>query len=319
MLAIAFAAPPDCSNDFVNGSTWSIPFANTNNADCAERPTSSFASAKPSPAFANFLIFSATGSAPAPNSEMIRRNDVPACEPLMPALAITANIAVVSSIDIFAEFATGATYFIDSANFSMSNADVENDFAITSVTRPVSDAFKPNARNVEPATSAARAKSVCAACAKYKVDSVTLSISLAVKPNFANSTCNPATCFAENTVDAPNFSAFAFSFMNSSAVAPDIARTFAISNSKPWNVLIATAPNATIGAVMDFVRLRPTASILRPVLSIARSALFNPPNNGAMLAKNRRLIDERFICRRTFYLLHLIPHRVTIRVLVLVF
>jgi len=49
---------------------------------------------------------------------------------------------------------------------------------------------------------------------------------------------------------------------------------------------------------------------------MARSALFRPDTNGAMFAKNRRLIDERFICRRIFYLSHPSPPRVTTRVLV---
>ena len=233
MDAISFAAPAASFNDCVVGSIWSTPPANTSNADCAERPTSSFASAKPIPAAANCLIFSVTGSEPAPNSEMMRRNDVPACEPLMPALAITANIAVVSCIDMPADLATGATYFMDSANFSMSNADVENDFAMTSVTISVCDASNWNARNVEPATSAARAKSESVACANANVASVTCVISAAVKPNLANSVCSSATCCALKMVDAPKSFAFFDNASNSAPVAPDTARTFAICNSNP--------------------------------------------------------------------------------------
>ena len=90
---------------------------------------------------------------------MIRRNDVPAWLPFIPAFANKANMALVSSILMPAEFATGATNFMEFANVSMSNADVLNDLAMTSVTRLVSLASKPNARKVDPATSADLARS----------------------------------------------------------------------------------------------------------------------------------------------------------------
>ena len=129
------------------------------------------------PCAAKSFNASDVGFPDAPISEMIRRNAVPACDPLIPAFANTANIADVSSMDIPALFATGATNFIELAKVSISNADELNDDAITSVTRPVSFASKPKARNVEPATSAARAKSLPDAWANANVDSVTFVIS----------------------------------------------------------------------------------------------------------------------------------------------
>ena len=95
------------------------------------------------PALAMSFIASVVGFVPAPSSDMIRLNAVPAWDPLIPELAITASIAEVSSMLIPADFATGATNFMDSANFSMSKALVLNDLAITSVTRPVSEASNP--------------------------------------------------------------------------------------------------------------------------------------------------------------------------------
>ena len=146
---------------------------------------------------------------------MIRRNAVPAWLPLIPLFANTANIADVCSNDIPALFATGATNFIDSANVSISNADELNDNAITSVTRLVWLASNPNARNVDPATSAERAKSLPEACANASVACVTFVISVAVKPSFANSVCSPATSTAENCVDAPNALALSDNNLNS--------------------------------------------------------------------------------------------------------
>ena len=93
----------------------------------------------------------------------MRRSDVPAIDPFIPALASVPSIAVVSSMLTPAALATGATYFIASAKLSISIAVELNDAAITSVTIPVCEASSPNARKVLPATSAARARSVSVA------------------------------------------------------------------------------------------------------------------------------------------------------------
>ena len=171
---------------------------------------------------------------------------------------------------------------------------------MTSATRVVSLASKPNPRNVAPATSAARARSESVACANANVASVTCVISFAVKPNFANSVCNSATCEALKMVDAPKRLASSSRAWNSSAVAPETALTFDICSSNAWNVLTAIAPIPAIGAVNCIVSFLPVACIWRPALSRARSALFNPVTSGAMFAKNRRFMDERFIECRTF-------------------
>ena len=130
-----------------------------------------------------------------------------------------------------ADLAMGATNFIDSANFSMSKADLENDNAITSVTLLVSFASIPKPRNVAPATSAALGNSVPVAAARDNVAFCAPIISLVVNPNFANSVCNPATSEAVNFVDAPKALAVASNCLNSAPVAPEIAFTLAIACS----------------------------------------------------------------------------------------
>ena len=300
--AIDFAAPADSSNDLVNGSIWSTPSAKIVNAPCAARPTSSFASTNVKPLAAKSRMASVVGFPVVANSEMIRRNCVPAIEPLTPAFANNDIMAVVSSNDIPADFAIGATIFIPSANDSMSIDDVEKDFAITSVTRPVSLTSKPNPRNVAPATSAARAKSLPDACAKFNVASVTPSICFAVKPSFANSVCSPATSRAEKTVERPNSLALSDNILNSSAVAPDTALTFAISASNPLNTLNDIAPNAVMGAVNFMDKFLPVCCILRPMRSMARSALFKPVLNGLMFAVNLKFkLLMPAICFRSFF------------------
>ena len=286
MSAISFADPAAFSNSVFNSASKSVFSTNFKRPDCARWPTSSIAPPRSKPFSAKSLMASAVDFPDVSISEMIRRNIVPAIDPLIPLFANTANIADVFSNDMPADDAIGATIFIASANDSISRADELNDFAITSVTRPVSLTSKLNPRKVAPATSAERAKSLPDACAKFNVASVTPVICLAVKPSFANSNCSPATSRALNIVERPNSLAFSDNNLNSSAVAPETAFTLAISNSKSRNTLNETAPNATIGAVTFIDIFLPNCCILRPALSIARSALFRPLRNGAMFAVN---------------------------------
>ena len=206
----------------------------------------------------------------------MRRRAVPACEPLMPALARAANIPEVCSIDIPADLATGATYFMESANNPMSNADELNAAAITSVTWPVSDASMPNPRRVAPATSADLAKSEPDACAKFRVASVTFSISPVVNPSLANSNCNPDTSDAVNLVDDPKSNAFFSRRLNSSADAPDTAATCAMLCSKSAATLNDTPAMAPRGAVIPAVMEAPRRLVFLPKALNLRCACPNP-------------------------------------------
>ena len=84
----------------------------------------------------------------------------------------------------FALDAVAETTAIAVSNFDRSSADELNDFAITSVTLPISEVSKLKPRRVEAATLADSAKSSPVASARFNVASVTFVISVAVKPNF---------------------------------------------------------------------------------------------------------------------------------------
>ena len=250
----------------LSSAVWSVCFANTNSALWADRPTSSLASARSRPWLASSLIAPDTSPPVAPRSEMMRRNAVPACEPLIPALASVPSIAVVSSRLTPAAFATGATNFIASLNVDMSNADVLKLDAITSVTRDVSSASSPNPRNVAPATSALVARSEPLAFARFNVLSVTFVISSLVKPSLANSNCNELTSDAVNEVDEPKRNASCSSALNSAPVAPDTACTLAMLASKSAATLKLLAPIPTMGAVTAAVNPAPIFLMLPSVL-----------------------------------------------------
>ena len=185
------------------------------------------------------------------------RKLVPAWLPFIPLSAIRASMAVVSSIDTPAAFATGATYFMEFWKDAMSKAELLKLAAITSVTRCVSLASKPKPRKVAPATSADCARSEPVACARFSVASVTSVISSALKPSFAYSSCKAATSEAVNRVVLPNALAFSSSFLNSAPVAPETAFTLAMLCSKSAATLNDAAPINASGAVMPMLILRP--------------------------------------------------------------
>ena len=191
-------------------------------------------------------------------------------------LAKAPSIALASSILTPVAFAIGAAVFIASAKLSISRELVAKLLAITSVTRPVSSASKPKALSEDPATSAARPSSAPPACARYRVLSVTLSISLAVKPSLANSVCRPATSLAVNVVEAPSFLAWASNALNSLVVAPDTAFTLLISASKPEKVLTEIAPKPISGAEILRLRFIPKLFACDPKRRILLPATFKP-------------------------------------------
>ena len=191
-------------------------------------------------------------------------------------MAKAPSIALASSILTPVAFAIGATVFIASAKLSISKELVAKLEAITSVTLPVSSAASPKARKVDPATSAARPSSAPPAWAKYSVDSVTLSISLAVKPSFANSTCKPATSEAVKVVVAPSFLAWASSVLNWFSVAPETAFTLLISASKVEKVLTEMAPNPIRGAEIPVLKVVPICLACVPKRRNLELAIFSP-------------------------------------------
>ena len=84
---------------------------------------------------------------------------VPALEASIPRSTNTANIAEISSKGTSVDFAIAPTLAIAVSNFIKSKADDENDLAMTSVTRPISFASRPNALNTCADTLADSARS----------------------------------------------------------------------------------------------------------------------------------------------------------------
>ena len=199
-------------------------------------------------------------------------------------------IAVVCSNDAPATLATGATLDIAVSNFDMSNALDEIASAITSTILVMSSASNPNARIVDAAIVALCARSESVACARFKIDSVDLLISVGVKPNFDKDNCNSETCVAVNIVVDPRRFAVSVNSFISVFVAPEIAFTFNIPCSKSANTFTDIAPIATIGAVKFCVIAVPVFFNNRPVLFNLRSRRFIPLSNPSVNAPTLTLI-----------------------------
>ena len=231
---------PSLSNKILfNLETSSVPLNKVANAVTLLLSVNSNIPATSTPLASNSCnagINSSTDEIPRPNSianapvgsanfKNIFFNAVADVDASIPVSAKTPNNDVVSSNENPICFANVATFGIATENFSKSNNEFENDAAITSVTLDASDASKLNAFNVTPTCVAVVDKSFPNANAKSKIDDVMDSISVVLKPAFANSTCNPATSPAANDVDEPNSFAWSDSRSISTAVAPEITPT----------------------------------------------------------------------------------------------
>ena len=200
-VAILCPAPVAFSNCVASSPTVPEPSNRTLKALTALCPTSSFISAVPIPSSVSLFKASISSSEllteppslvdsfddSLDSSKNICLNAVPAMLPSIPAFASVPSIAVVSSTLKPATLATGATNDIELANLDISNAVLENDSAITSVSLVVSPASSPKALNVLPAISAVEARSVPNAVDRFSVPSVTCNISSDVKPSLLNS------------------------------------------------------------------------------------------------------------------------------------
>ena len=123
----------------------------------------------------------------------------------------------------------------------------------------------------EPAVSADDFKDSPVAAAKDIVPAWAATISSAVKPSLAYSSCNWATWVAVNIVVDPSFSAESLNFLNSASVAPDIALTADIWASKSEKDVITPlmlpiiALNAKADAIAILADLK-IPTILLPVV-----------------------------------------------------
>ena len=289
VAAIPAAAPAEFSKAPERSSTTPMLSNRTSKALWAFRPTSSWAPPRVRLSLLSFSRAAETSPPVAPTVERILRSAVPAWLPLMPLFAIAASIAVVCSMLSPAFLATGATNFMESWKLPMSRAELEKLAAITSVTLPVSLAFRPKALRVAPATSADCARSDPVACARFNVAPVTLVISVAENPSFENSSCKADTWEALNLVELPSSRAFSFSFLNSPAVAPETAFTFAIDCSKSAATLNEATAISPSGAVTFLVRLAPLLFRLLDVLRMERWAFCRPFSKPSALRSRRTL------------------------------
>ena len=105
------------------------------------------------------------------------------------------------------------------------------------------------------------AKSSPDAAAKSRSPGIASIVSVVVNPAAARFSIPSAACDAENDVSAPSSIACAFNFSNSSPVAPEIAFTRDICDSKSAPVLAAAVAT-------------PASAVAVPV--IAAAATFNP-------------------------------------------
>ena len=236
--AIVLAAPSALLRASVNPSVSLVPSESTKNAGAANLPTKSTAVPNLSELLVTLLKASFIVNPFALSSMNVFFNAVPALEPFIPELAKVPNKAVVSSTLAPTALAAGAAVFIDSLNFSKSKADPLNDLAITSVTRPVSEASKPKPPRVAPAIAAASLSSDPVAAAKFNVASVASSICCSLKPNLANSVCSSDTWLAANIVDSPNLFASSVKAFILSGVVPNTEANLATPSSKSLTVLI---------------------------------------------------------------------------------
>ena len=169
----------------------------------------------------------------------ILRVAVAALEASKPAFANAPNNAVVSFTVRPYALATGNTVPIESRMRAKDNADLFVATANVANTSSVSELVRLNARNVEPATAAASAKSAPTAVANSNTGFCIAIMEPWPNPNFANSVCNWVTCDAVYSVERPNDNAESVNAFISSRVTPNMVDKLAFACSKSRIVLYA--------------------------------------------------------------------------------
>ena len=137
-------------------------------------------------------------------------------------------------------------------------------FANTSAKCALSDADKPNAVNASVTMSDVVAKSSPSAAARFIMPSMPSIMSCVFQPAIAMYWNASADSVALNLVLAPISLALSFNVSKSLPVAPDIADTLLIEDSKSALVLTTAVPRPTTGAVTAVVRVLPAVARLLP-------------------------------------------------------
>ena len=160
------------------------------------------------------------------------RKLIPACDALIPLLAINPIATAVSSMLYPREPATGATYLNVSPILATSVFVALAAIAITSANLPLSFAAMPKAVSASVTISDVVPRSSPDAAARAIKPSIPSIISFASHPACAMYLNASADSDAVNFVMAPIWFAFSVNCANSSLVAPDIAFTSDIAASK---------------------------------------------------------------------------------------
>ena len=177
------------------------------------------------------------------------RSVVPACDPLIPALAITPRATATSSAEYPSDPASGATYLKDSPRVLTFVLELDAAAARMSTKSPVSSADIPNAVRASVTISDTVARFSPEAAARFITPSMPAIICSLFHPAIAMySMASPAST-AEYFVVAPISRAFSRKASNSVCVAPEIALTLDICESNSEVVLITAAPRAATAAV----------------------------------------------------------------------
>ena len=133
---------------------------------------------------------------------------------------------------------------------------------------PESLADKPKAVRASVTISEVTARSSPEAAARFITPSIPSSISAVFQPAILMYVIPCAASVAENFVLLPSSLAFSLKASKSLPVAPDIAETSLIAESKSAAVLTAAADTPTIGVVTFLVRDVPTDDRLSPKVFI---------------------------------------------------
>ena len=196
---------------------------------------------------------------------IIERKAVPACDDLIPALPIRPIASAVSSAENPNAPAIGAQYLNVSPIMETLVFALELAAARISAKCPESSADNPKAVSASVTMSDVVAKSSPDAAARFMIPSMPLSISLVFQPAMPIYVIACAASVAENFVLLPISRALARRSSKSFPVAPDIAATSLIDESKSAAVLTATVPSPVIATVAG-KNFCPTLEILSPTV-----------------------------------------------------
>ena len=166
-------------------------------------------------------------------------NDVPACSPLIPALAISPIAVATSSTEYFSAPARGAAYLKVAPIIDTFVLLLDDAAARTSAKCAESFACKPNAVKASVTISETLARSSPDAAAMFMIPSIPDIISADFQPAIAIYCIASADSVALNFVFAPISLAFSVKASSSFPDVPEIAATFDIPSSKSAPTFIA--------------------------------------------------------------------------------